>query len=332
MNRLRPSRPRPSRLRTAALVLVTAAALAVSGCSTGADDLGTVIGAATPTPTATPAPTASAGAPATECSPSAVTSYAPTGVTDSARLTAIRQAGTLRVGVSADTLLMSARNPLTGSIEGFDIDIAREIARAILGDPDAITFVVITSAQRLPALTGGDGAPQVDMVARTLTMTCDRWGSIAFSSEYYGAGLKVLVSDSSEADSIADLSGETVCAPRSTTTLSRLENDYPEVEAVAADTHTQCLALFQEGSVDAIAGDDTILAGFVAQDPYAKVIGDALSSEPYGLGMPADDLDYVRFVNAALESIRADGRWQSIYDRWLGELGAASPPAPAYGR
>ncbi|WKK72115.1 transporter substrate-binding domain-containing protein [Rathayibacter oskolensis] len=206
------------------------------------------------------------------------------------------------------------------------------MARAILGDPAAITFVVITSAQRLPALTGGEGAPQVDMVARTLTMTCDRWSSIAFSSEYYDAGLKVLVSEDDDATSIDGLAGRKVCAPRSTTTLSRLESDYPDVDAVAADTHTQCLAQFQEGTVDAIAGDDTILAGFVAQDPYAKVIGDQLSSEPYGLGMPADDTDYVRFVNAALESVRADGRWQSIYDRWLGELGAASPPAATYGR
>ncbi|MWV51032.1 transporter substrate-binding domain-containing protein [Rathayibacter sp. VKM Ac-2803] len=325
------NRPSLTRLRTATLALVLGATLAVSGCTTGADDLGAVA-VGTATPTAAPTATASAAPAATECSPSAVTSYAPTGVTDSTRLAEIRANGALRVGVSADTLLMSARNPLTGTIEGFDIDIAREMARAILGNPDAITFVVITSAQRLPALTGGEGAPQVDMVARTLTMTCDRWSSIAFSSEYYDAGLKVLVSEDSDATSIDGLADQKVCAPRSTTTLSRLENDYPDVEAVAADTHTQCLAQFQEGSVDAIAGDDTILAGFVAQDPYAKVIGEPLSSEPYGLGMPADDPDYVRFVNAALESLRADGRWQSIYDRWLGELGAASPPAATYGR
>ena len=322
-----------NRIRTAAFALLTAAVLAVSGCTTGADDLGTLV--SDPAATATPAPTTTAAPPTTDCTPSATTSYAPTGVTDSATLTEIRDRGSLRVGVSADTLLMSARNPLTGTIEGFDIDIAREIARAILGNPDAITFVVITSAQRLPALTGGEGAPPVDMVARTLTMTCDRWSTIAFSSEYYGAGLKLLVSESSDAAGIQDLEAagdQQVCAPRATTTLSRLENEYPGVEAVAADTHTQCLALFQEGSVDAIAGDDTILAGFVAQDPYAKVIGDALSSEPYGLGMPADDPDFVRFVNGALESIRADGRWQSIYDRWLGELGEAAPPAPVYGR
>ncbi|MCJ1699035.1 glutamate ABC transporter substrate-binding protein [Rathayibacter festucae] len=321
---------RLSTLRTGAVALLLGTVLAVSGCTSGASDLGTITEATTPTPTASAPSTA---APATaECSPSAVTSYAPTGVTDSPRLAQIRDDGKIRVGVSADTLLMSSRNPLTGEIEGFDIDIAREIARAIFGDPTAIEFVVITSAQRLPALSGDAATPQVDLVARTLTMTCDRWSSIAFSSEYYAAGLKVLVSESNDADGIDELAGQNVCAPRSTTTLSRLESDYPDVKAVAADTHTQCLAQFQEGSVDAIAGDDTILAGFVAQDPYAKVIGDQLSSEPYGLGMPAGDTDYVRFVNAALESIRADGRWQSIYERWLGDLGTATPPAAVYGR
>ncbi|WKK72116.1 hypothetical protein Q0F99_03475 [Rathayibacter oskolensis] len=98
-----------SSLRTAAVALVLGATLAVSGCTTGADDLGAAVGTATPT--ATPTATASAAPAATECSPSAVTSYAPTGVADSTRLAQIRAAGTLRVGVSADTLLMSARNP-----------------------------------------------------------------------------------------------------------------------------------------------------------------------------------------------------------------------------
>ncbi len=71
---------------------------------------------------------------------------------------------------------------------------------------------------------------------------------------------------------------------------------------VAADTHTGCLVLFQQGKVDAITGDDTVLAGLVAQDPYAKVTrAPAFSDEPYGLGMPKNDPDFVRFVNGVLE-------------------------------
>ena len=92
--------------------------------------------------------------------------------------------------MSADTLLFGARNPLTGGIEGFDIDLARAVADYLLGDPTKVQLVVITAADRIPALKDG----RVDMVARNMTMTCDRWKEIAFSAEYYRAGQKVLLS------------------------------------------------------------------------------------------------------------------------------------------
>ena len=95
----------------------------------------------------------------------------------------------------------------------------------------------------------------------------------------------MLVTRDSTATGIDDLAGKRVCAPEATTTLDRLKNDYPDITAVSAPTHTQCLVLFQEGQVDGITGDDTVLAGFAAQDPYAKVVGDAFSSEPYGVGV-----------------------------------------------
>lgn len=288
----------------------------------------------TATPDPTPTPTPSASAPeepavvpqATECDDATV-SYAPD-PTVGPQVQAIQDRGALVVGVSADTLLMGSRNPLSGQIEGFDVDVLHEISRAIFGDPDRLQFRVITSGQRLEVLEAGE----VDLVARTFTMNCERWETIAFSAEYLHAGQKVLVTRDSDATGIADLDGRKVCAPEGTTTLERLD-EYPGIEAVPAATHTGCLVLFQQGRVDAITGDDTILAGFVAQDPYAKVVGDAFSDEPYGIGVPAGNVEVVRFVNAVLDEMKADGRWAAAYDRWLGALGPAPTPPPSlYGR
>ena len=123
-----------------------------------------------------------------------------------------------------------------------------------------------------------------------------------------------------------------MCAPASTTTLTRLES-YGGIEVVPARTHTACLALFQQAQVDAITGDDTILAGFAAQDPNVKVVGEAISEEPYGIGISAGNVDLVRFVNAVLAQRVADGRWQASYEKWLSALGPdAVPPIPQYGR
>lgn len=258
-------------------------------------------------------------------------SYAPDGGA-APTVDAIRARGALRVGVSADTLLMGSRNPLSGQIEGFDIDMLQAVSAAIFGDARPLQFRVITSAQRLEVLENHE----VDLVARTFTMNCERWETIAFSAEYLTAGQKVLVTRDSDAQSIEDLEGlgdQRVCAPEGTTTLERLQETYPGVEAVPAPTHTGCLVLFQQGKVEAITGDDTILAGFVAQDPYAKVVGDAFSAEPYGIGVAADQVDLARFINGVLDAAKADGTWAASYDRWLAALGPApAPPVSVYGR
>ena len=183
--------------------------------------------------------------------------------------------------MSADTYLLGSRNPFTGKIEGFDIDMVKAMAKAIVGDENAYELRVITAAQRIPALENGS----VDIVARNMTITCDRWTQIGFSTEYYRAGQKILVRRGSKATTLADLAGQRVCAPNGTSSMTNLMKLQPKAIAVGADNHTGCLALFQNGEVDAITGDDTVLAGLAAQDPYAVVPDQkAFTAEPYGLG------------------------------------------------
>jgi polar amino acid transport system substrate-binding protein len=243
----------------------------------------------------------------------------------------IRERGRLIAGVSADTYLLGSRNPLNGRIEGFDIDMVKAVTKAIFGDETKYQLKVITAAQRIPALQKGD----VDLVARNMTITCDRWTQIAFSSEYYRSGQKILVRKGSKATKLADLKSQKVCAPKGTSSMDNLIKLAPQAIPVGADSHTGCLVLFQQGEVAAITGDDTVLAGLVAQDPYAIVPEQqAFTQEPYGLGINSKNVDFVRFVNAKLAEMRSDGEWKAIYQRWLaGALGPApSPPEAVYGR
>lgn len=245
-------------------------------------------------------------------------------------MAAIKSRGRLVVGISSDTYLLGSRNPQTGIIEGFDIDMAHAVAQAIFGPDARAQLRVISAADRIPLLK----AHEVDLVVRAMTMTCDRWEQIAFSAEYYRAGQKLMVRRGSGITDLASLAERRVCAPRGTSTLTQIRQLAPRANVVPADTHTGCLVLFQQGRVDAITGDDTVLAGLAAQDPYAVVLpGDTFSEEPYGIGVPGDQIDMVRFVNGVLERMRADGRWQASYDRWLRPtLGEGRQPTPVYGR
>ena len=144
-------------------------------------------------------------------------------------MAAIRERGKLIVGVSGDTLLFGARNPLKNEIEGFDIDMLKEVAKAIFG-PDGeshITYKVITYADRLPNLEAGPDNGGVDIVAHTMTINCNRWLRIAFSSKYFDAGQRVLVKKGSGFTSIDDLNARsaTVCAPEGSTNIDLLRSD-----------------------------------------------------------------------------------------------------------
>lgn len=290
-----------------------------------------------PAPSRPPQPTTSASTSQPISCDNPVASYRPIGpatpnaIPIGSTMARIRERGRLIAGVSADTYLLGSRNPFSGKIEGFDIDMVKAVAEAIFGNENRYQLKVITAAQRIPALEKGD----VDIVARNMTINCDRWEQIAFSTEYYRSGQKILVRKGSKANSIDDLKGLRVCAPIGTSSMDNLIKKAPEAIPVGASTHTGCLVLFQEGQVAAITGDDTVLAGLAAQDPYAVVPEQrAFTDEPYGLGFNAEDVDFVRFANARLDQMRANGEWTQIYNRWLRDsLGPApKPPDAVYGR
>jgi polar amino acid transport system substrate-binding protein len=277
-----------------------------------------------------PAPvvTRSAG-PAANCDPLASlrppgTPPAPGAMPAGSTMAGIAARGRLIVGVNQNTYLFGYRDATTGEIVGFDIDMAREVARAIFGDPGKIQLVAITSAQRVDAVKNG----QVDLVASTMTMNCERWASVNFSSQYYDAGQTVLVPRTSTANGIADLGGKKVCAAAGSTSIDRIAADPAKPIPVSVPDWTDCLVMLQQGQVDAISTDDTILAGLAKQDPTTKLVGDRFTSEPYGMAMNKNATDLTRFVNGVLARMRADGTWASIYAKWLG--GSAPAPAARY--
>lgn len=250
----------------------------------------------------------------------------------------IRKAGYLTVGVSADTQQLGSVVRSTGTFAGFDVDLARAVAEAMFGDPDKIKFVVVDTESRFTALQ----QRRVDMVARSTTATCQRWGmDLAFSASYLTAYQRLLVRGDPGTRShvgLADLTGQRVCVPSTTSTLQNLQR-YPDLTIVQAETHTRCLYLFREDRVDAITSDDAILAGLAVQDGFAIISeGPYISEEPYALVFNAHDVELVRYVNAVLlQYEKSEGgrpsRWAQSYRQWLEpSLGPRQPPTPRFGR
>jgi polar amino acid transport system substrate-binding protein len=167
----------------------------------------------------------------------------------------------------------------------------------------------------------------VDIVAHTLTITCDRLIDVDFSSVYFEAHQKVLVLKNSSATSLDDLHGQKVCATFGSDSVDRIRQHH--AVPVQVKYWTDCLVRLQQGSVAAISTDDSILDGLAAQDPWTKIIGKALTDEPYGLAISKQHPEFVRFVNAVLQQLRTDGQWKTSYKAWLGNP-VPNPPSAHY--
>lgn len=279
--------------------------------------------AAAPTPTAVARPTAAAQ-PTTAAAgtPAAAALPKPGQMPAGTYMKTIQDRGKLIAGVKTDVLLFGYLNPRTNRIEGFDVEIAREIARAIFGDPDKIELKEVTSAARIPALKEGI----VDIVVATMTITKARLEEIDFSDVYYEAGQQLLVPKGSPIKSIQDTAGKRVCAAKGSTSEANITKFQPQAQVVQADKYTDCLLAVQQGRADAISTDDVILMGLAEQDPNMQIVGEKFTQEPYGIGIAKGRPEFVQFVNGVLAQIKQSGRWAEIYKQWLGKFGPVPQP------
>ncbi|AZK94105.1 MULTISPECIES: glutamate ABC transporter substrate-binding protein [Streptomyces] len=267
----------------------------------------------------------------------------PPSADDGPTIDAIKKRGHLIVGVDQNSYRWGYRDPATGAIAGFDIDLARAIAVNIFGSKkNAVVFRAIPTNQRIPALNNGT----VDIVVRTMTINCARIRQVAFSTAYFQAGQQILASKSSPISGYnATLKGKRVCSAEGSTAYEALEkNAFGSVFKDAGDgrpddediltvpNQLDCLVRLQQGLVDAVLTDNALAAGQAAQDPAVELKGDKpFTTEYYGVATKLGKDDLVRRINHVLEEYRK-GEWTLAYQKWLkADLPEISgPPAPKY--
>lgn len=247
----------------------------------------------------------------------------------------IKARGKLIVGVDQNNYRWGYRDPNTGDIVGFDIDLVKAIAKDILGNENAVQYKTVPTKKRFEAIRQG----QVDMVVRTVSISCQRINDekVSFSSAYFKAGQQLLVplQDSTVKDFNNTLKGKKVCTASGSTAEIKLDADPHGSKKVLVDNQLDCLVLLQLGQVDAALTDNALAAGLAAQDPAVHLIGKPVTTEYYGVAMSNKSPDLVRRVNKVLEDYRSGGSdsgWQKAYGTWLKAVfpGVEGPPEPRY--
>jgi putative glutamine transport system substrate-binding protein len=301
------------------MTLSLALILAACGQSTGQTDTTGSSPAASADHGASAAPAATSSTQGSGAAGGTAMEKAPEG----SALRAIQDRGKLIAGVKYDVPLFGFLNPATNQVEGFDVDIAREVARKIFGNPDAIEFKEAISKNRIPYLTDGT----VDIVVSTMTANEERAQQIDFSDTYYVAGQSLLVKTDSDVQNIDSLKGKTVATVKGSTSEKNIRAKAPEATVELYDTYADAVQALQSGRAEAVTTDDIILYGFQTKNAQQlKVVGGQFTKEPYAIGVKKGNKELLDVVNATLREMKESGRWAELYKKFIPEQQVPAVP------
>ncbi|MFI6596392.1 serine/threonine-protein kinase [Nonomuraea sp. NPDC050536] len=221
----------------------------------------------------------------------------------------IAQTGKVTIGVKVDLPGIGLQR--NGGFEGFDVELARRIATA-LGAKQTV-FTKVTKATRADMLAEGT----VDMVLATYSI--DK-SEVQFAGPYYLAHHDVLIRDGDSIKTLADLKGKKLCAPDSPS-VGEVQSRV-KIEPVPAGNYAQCMDLLRNGGVDAIPGDDLILAGFASRENLRfRILGAQLDDERYAVGIKQGDAKTCKAVTGVIKGFYRDGTMKALLTKYFGEVG-----------
>lgn len=228
-------------------------------------------------------------------------------------LAAAKSRGRLIVGVKYDFPPFGFVNEQK-QVVGFEIDLAREFARRLLGSPDAVELIEVSGPNRIPFLVTN----KVDLVIATMTITPERAKTIDFSAPYYTGGYTIMVGkDNGSIARMADLAGKRVVVTRGSTADTIVSRLSPAPAQILKLEHiSELFSAMQAGHVEAAVQDIALMQPFVKRNPGFKLVGGLYNEEAWGIGVRKGDKAALDFVNESLNALRQNGKIDESLARW----------------
>ncbi|EFE66724.1 glutamate ABC transporter substrate-binding protein [Streptomyces viridosporus] len=235
----------------------------------------------------------------------------------------------ITIGIKFDQPGLGQKTPQ--GYAGFDVDVATYVAKKLGYDEKQIEWKESKSADRETMLQRGD----VDFIAATYSITPEREAKVDFAGPYLLAHQDVLIrADDDSIKSPEDLNDAKLCSVTGSTSAQNVKDKLaPKAQLQPYPTYSACLPGLQNGAVDALTTDDSILAGYAAQDQFKgkfKLGGFKLTNENYGIGVKKGS-DLKAKINDALEAMVSDGSWEKAVKDNFGPANYQYEPAPKIG-
>ncbi len=207
---------------------------------------------------------------------------------------------------------------------GFGWEICQRIVdevRKATGRSDLkVTTQAVTSANRIPLLVNGT----IDIECGSTTNNSDRAKQVAFATNYFYTGTRLLVKAGSPVKSVADLKGRKVVSTTGTTNfrIMRALNEERNIgfELIGAKDHAESQLVVASGRADAFAMDDILLYGLAASSANPRewsVVGESIQVEPYAIMLRKDDPTFKALVDGVLARMMDSGEFERLYTRWF---------------
>lgn len=190
-----------------------------------------------------------------------------------------------------------------GNLQGFEIDIAKNLAQELLGNPDAVIFKPVNNLDRIPVLLEG----KVDLVIARVAQTASRSRIIDFSNFYYLDGTSIVTKNPNL--SLESLNDRKIAVLEGSGTIAILRSQLPNAQLIGVQSYQEAFALLESEQAEGFAADDSVLTGWLKDYPQYRLLPIALSGEPLCVVMPKG-LQYESLrqkVNRAIAKWRVSG-------------------------
>jgi putative glutamine transport system substrate-binding protein len=243
-----------------------------------------------------------------------VTPFKASATQDAPDIKAIKDRGVLKVGVKVDVPKFGYRDPKTEKIDGFEVDLARSIAKVILGDAKKINLQGVTAKTRGPLLDNGE----IDLVIATFTITEERKLSYNFSDPYFVDGIGLMVKKKAKFKSLKDLNGKQIGVAQSSTTKTAIQTEADKlgikVQFSEFATYPEIKAALDSGRVDCFSVDTAILFGYM--DKTTILLPDRFSPQSYGIASKKGNDALAALVSDVINDMKKSGKLDKLIKKW----------------
>lgn len=230
----------------------------------------------------------------------------------------IKAAGKIRIGVFSDKPPFGFVDE-KGVNQGYDVYLAKRIAKDLLGDENKVEFVLVEAANRVEYLQSN----KVDIILANFTVTPERKEKVDFANPYMKVSLGVVSSNGSPIKSVDDLKGKKLVVNKGTTAETYFAKNYPDIELVKFEQNTEAFAALKDGRGAALAHDNTLLFAWARENEgYTTFISSLGDEDAIAPAVKKGNTELLDWVNKEIDTLTSEGFFKEAFEETL---------VPAYG-